>query len=36
MYEYREPLIANENIEKLSYEFVDGILDQYRIVTIYD
>ena len=36
MYEYREPIIANEDIENLSYEFVDGILDQYRIVTIYD
>lgn len=36
MYEFREPIITGISIQELKRDFIDGLLDPYRVVTIYD
>lgn len=36
MYEFREPIISGISIENLRRDYIDGLLDQYRVITIHD
>lgn len=36
MYEFREPIITGTFVQELKREFIDGLLDAYRVITIYD
>ena len=36
MYEFREPVVIGVSIENLRRDHIDGLLDQYRVITIYD
>lgn len=36
MYEYREPIISSISMENIKRDYVDGLLDNYRVITFYD
>lgn len=36
MYEFREPIITGIVVQELKRDYIDGLLDQYRVITIHD
>ena len=36
MYEFREPIVVGVSIENLRRDHIDGLLDQYRVITAHD